>query len=184
MKRIEENPRGIHLSNPLKRLSNGKVQGRISEVNQLIARVLTDRFHPSKVLDIGCGAGGLVHAFHTLGADAYGVDISETAVLQAAKIITGRVQILDVDCQPLPFETRRFDLITAIMVLQHLQRPGRIISEIWRVLHPGGITVVFVPLIPFESALWQVLKMSRDLEHINNRSKSTWIRVFELNGFL
>lgn len=109
--------------------------------------------------------------------------MSEAAVAEANQIVPGCCQVIDVDCQPLPVEPRSLDMVMILGVLQHLQRPGRLISDMWRVLHPGGIAVVFVPLQPSDGTLWQTLKIKRDMEHINSHSKSTWISVFELNGF-
>ncbi len=146
-------------SNPLKRFFHSRVSGQRSERIELLVRELTDRFQPLKVLDIGCGEGGLVATFQELGVDVKGIDFSETAISRAALITQGCCQVVDVDCEPLPFDSKSFDMVIVSYVLQHLQRPGRVISEMWRVLRPAGIAVVLVPLQPFESTLWQILKV-------------------------
>ena len=149
----------------------------------LLARKLVEKFHPSKVLDVGCAQGVLVYAFRELGVESYGVDISER-LLSSKESIRGYLNHVDVDFAPLPFEDRSFDLVTACHMTQHLQRPGYLISEIWRVLRPDGIVFMSAPVLPFETSLWKSFGIQRDREHFNDHSRQTWINAFELNGYI
>lgn len=49
------------------------------------------------------------------------------------------------DAASLPFEDNSFDLVTAQMVVEHLQEPERFISEAFRVLVPHGRLVIATP---------------------------------------
>lgn len=46
-----------------------------------IAQKIVDDLHPKTVLDAGCAMGHLVAALRDLGVEAYGVDVSEYAIL-------------------------------------------------------------------------------------------------------
>jgi ubiquinone/menaquinone biosynthesis C-methylase UbiE len=49
------------------------------------------------------------------------------------------------DLSGLPFADGTFDLVTANMVLEHLREPTRQVTEIFRVLKPGGSLVALTP---------------------------------------
>lgn len=150
----------------------------------LIARELFQRFSAKTALEIGCNTGGLVHALRSLNIEAYGVDLSENALSHAVESVQGFLSQIDVDSEPLPFNDKQFDLVIAHQILQHLQRPGKLISEMYRVLKPGGIAFIMTPTPPFEARwLWRTTGIQIDIEHINDHSRVVWIKMFELNGF-
>lgn len=47
--------------------------------------------------------------------------------------------------ESLPFAAETFDLVTANMVVEHLEKPGLVLSEIDRVLRPGGLFLFHTP---------------------------------------
>jgi|ERR1700687_914106 len=49
------------------------------------------------------------------------------------------------DAAALPFRNGTFTLVTASMVLEHLEKPEEVFSEVARVSHPGGAFVIFTP---------------------------------------
>src|SRR5439155_807663 len=49
-----------------------------------------------------------------------------------------RVRIVRADAESLPFRDESFDAVVATEVLEHLDEPGRMLSEARRVLRPGG----------------------------------------------
>jgi SAM-dependent methyltransferase len=54
---------------------------------------------------------------------------------------------------PLPFESERFDLVTALDMLEHVDDDQGLLDEITRVLRPGGQALVAVPAYKF---LWGI----------------------------
>ncbi|WP_208646982.1 class I SAM-dependent methyltransferase [Buttiauxella warmboldiae] len=52
-----------------------------------------------------------------------------------------------VDIQDLPFADQQFDFIFASHVLEHIQDDMKAISEIHRILKPGGIAILPVPIV-------------------------------------
>src|SRR5262249_61487523 len=63
----------------------------------------------------------------------------------------GHLRLLRADFHQLPLKADSFDLVTSIDVLEHLEDDRRAITELHRVLRPGGVLVVSVPAFQF---LW------------------------------
>ena len=150
---------------------------------RLLAKTLAEVFCPSSVLDIGCAGGDLVCALRELGVDAYGVEISEYAVSHSIPEVREYLQAVDVDFQGLPFGDNSFDLLTALGVIEHLQKPDYLISEARRVLKPGGVMHILTPSPPFGDRVWRIIAIQKDPHHINVHSRGYWIKAFESQGF-
>lgn len=98
-----------------------------------------------RVLDVGCGDGGVASAIAQLqNGRVVGIDIAEVAV-QATRQRGLEAYRLDIDRQELPFADGTFDLVYMAEVIEHLVRPDRAIAEIKRVLQPGGHLILTTP---------------------------------------
>jgi SAM-dependent methyltransferase len=67
-------------------------------------------------------------------------------VYETADLAAGNVNH-NVDIQALPFEDARYDLVFASHVLEHVPDDRKAIAEIRRILKPGGIAVLPVPVV-------------------------------------
>jgi ubiquinone/menaquinone biosynthesis C-methylase UbiE len=47
--------------------------------------------------------------------------------------------------EALPFSPETFDLVTMNMVLEHVEHPQQLFSEVFRVLRPGGVFLTHTP---------------------------------------
>lgn len=98
-----------------------------------------------RALDIGCGAGDFTAALVQAGAVAVGADVAEAALARA------RLRHPGVDFQlvpfdgPLPFGDNSFDLVWASEVIEHVADTARWLSEVRRVLAPGGRLLITTP---------------------------------------
>ncbi|WP_152361171.1 class I SAM-dependent methyltransferase [Microlunatus speluncae] len=90
---------------------------------------------PALVLDVGTGRGGLAGMLHEAGHRVCCLDRSEAAVRRLALRNAGPVVVGQVES--LPFLACHFDVVTAAQTL-HQFAPGLALSEIARVLRPGG----------------------------------------------
>ena len=96
-----------------------------------------------RALDIGCGSGKSTSTLIDMGYDAKGVDISGEAVsICEERFGGGRFSAGDVTS--LPFQDGSFDYIVLVHVLEHVsdRRMADAVSEIFRVLSPGGYVFV------------------------------------------
>lgn len=103
-----------------------------------------------RVLDIGCGRGGLIELLHGHVGFAAGVDPDYGSLVAhrvpALRRVAGFVEHL-------PFSDECFDLVSCSWVLEHLERPHRAFEEMARVLQspdpasdrPGGHLVFLAP---------------------------------------
>lgn len=138
---------------------------------------LNSYLKPLRVLDIGCAKGFLVFLFHTLGTEAYGVDISSYAVTHSPEDIRKNLFVSDVEQDELPFPDNHFELLTMIDVLEHLHVSSinHLLKEIKRVLRPNGYVCLTLPTKAEEK---------KDVAHINLQPKSFWIDLFKKYSFL
>jgi ubiquinone/menaquinone biosynthesis C-methylase UbiE len=110
-----------------------------------------------RALDLGVGDGrvaSLIDASQLVGAD-----VSQVALERARTRLPGADLVLIEPDEPLPFGDNEFDLVTCIETLEHVRDVQLALSEIRRVLRPGGRLALTTPA----SARWRVL--FRGVEH-------------------
>jgi len=97
----------------------------------------------TKLLDIGCGAGGGLLAARELGAEVAGLDAAETLVAIARR----RLPHARIECgemEALPFGNESFDAATSFNGFQFAGSVGAALSEAQRVLKPDGKLAMLV----------------------------------------
>jgi SAM-dependent methyltransferase len=138
-----------------------------------ICRRVTDR--RPRILDVGCGTGANLLMLSQFG-DAEGVDISEDALAFCRE--RGLANVKLGAAEKLPYDDGTFDLVTALDVVEHLDDDLSGLSEMRRVLRPGGRVLLFVPTFMF---LWGV---QDDVSNHRRRYRLPELRrVLEQAGF-
>ncbi len=98
------------------------------------------------VLDVGCGPGTITRELGELvGApgSVVGVDTSADVLAAAAEECAApNVRVVVGDALELPFPDGTFDVAHAHQVLQHLTDPVAALTEMGRVVRPGGLVAV------------------------------------------
>ncbi|MGW4501083.1 class I SAM-dependent methyltransferase [Micromonospora sp. NPDC004336] len=95
--------------------------------------------HGRRILDAGCGSGPLFEALRARGAVVTGFDASPAMVELARKRLGEDADLRVADLgQPLPFDDGAFDDVVASLVLHYLRDWKAPLSELRRVLRPGG----------------------------------------------
>lgn len=99
----------------------------------------------SRVLEIGCGAGGCaVHLARTLEAEVIGIDINENGIRNAQELaqlfgISSRVQFRCINAgEPLPFESGSFDAVFSNDAMCHIPHRLQTLQDWHRVLRRDG----------------------------------------------
>lgn len=97
------------------------------------------------VLDVGCGGGKTVGKLceKVGGGKVYGVDYSELCIKKAEKlnhknVICGKAKLKKASVSALPFESDKFDFVTAVETYYFWPDKLNDLKEIARVLKPGG----------------------------------------------
>ena len=94
-----------------------------------------------RVLDLGCGRGGVMELFWREVRRAVGLD-PDLASLREHRASFPRVCGLG---GQLPFAPASFDVLIALWVFEHLAEPDRVLAEAYRVLAPGGHLLFITP---------------------------------------
>jgi len=81
--------------------------------------LIKDVFQPTKVLDLGCGPGALMHLLWELGVDVEGIDFAESSPGLATPEVRGRITIGHVT-DPSLKPAGAYDLVVCREVLEHL----------------------------------------------------------------
>ncbi|MEV3856700.1 class I SAM-dependent methyltransferase [Streptomyces sp. NPDC050095] len=104
--------------------------------------------HGVRHLDVGCGTGSVAEAARARGAHVTAVD-AEPDMVAATR---ARVPEARVECAvlpELPFADAEFDAVTANFVLNHVGDPVAALTELRRVLRPGGRLAVTLWRVPY-----------------------------------
>ena len=96
-------------------------------------------------LEVGCGNGFFSGHLAALGCKVTGIDLSPSAIDLARRHNPGVSFVVHDLVQPLPFGESAMDLVWCSEVLEHLFSPLGVVSEIFRVLKPGGVFLCTVP---------------------------------------
>ena len=118
-----------------------------------------------RVLDMGCGGGRHAFALYRRGADVVALDLSfsdltEVTTMFRAMELEGEVteggsaHTVNGSAYQLPFEDASFDRIIAAEIMEHLPEDELAMSELFRVLKPGGLIAVTVPRWGPEKVNW------------------------------
>ena len=142
-----------------------------------------------KVVEIGCGAGGMVKAIKHYRPDleVIGVDIDKKAI-EAAKKNDKGVKFMVGNGTKLGFKSGSMDGVVSFDVLEHVEGYKKVIKEVYRVLKAGGVFHNFVPLEGQAGSIYWWLKFlgwkgKKMAGHINVFDDKRLIKDLKEAGF-
>ena len=98
---------------------------------------------PYRLLDMGCGRGGVLEQLIDLTAvQSFGVDPDHVSVREHRLSDLPRAVAL---AEAIPLPTACVDVVISAWVLEHLPDPARTFDEVARVLKPGGVFIFMAP---------------------------------------
>lgn len=107
-----------------------------------------------RLLDIGCGNGAYTTVMAEGFDEVYALDVEPIRLDELRKRVRDdhRFHVSQGSAERLDFANDYFDIVSAIEVLEHIVDVDRAVSEVHRVLRPGGAFLVSVPnrLFPLE----------------------------------
>lgn len=117
--------------------------------------------NPETVLDIATGTGDLaINLTKTTAKRIVGLDISEGMLaigkLKLEKLqLQNRVEMVQADSEEIPFDNETFDAVTVAFGVRNFENLNKGLSEIYRVLKPGGTFVVLETSVPTKTPFKQ-----------------------------
>jgi len=111
-------------------------------LSRLIARI-PGRFRDS-LLDLGAGFGRLAEVYAGEFKVCFLLDPSKKLLNRAKRNLSGRnnLKFLIGNGEKIPFKNRKLDLVLMIRVFHHIRRPKKTLTEVFRVLKPGGYFIL------------------------------------------
>lgn len=135
----------------------------------------------NRLLEIGFGSGVMLRAAARAGWGAEGVEISRTATehvrAEGFKVFCG-------DLVEAKYDDDYFDVVMASELLEHVEDPGRVVTEIARILRPGGLLWATTPNIGGLSA--RMLGMNWTIvspDHLHLFSRKGISQLLHRSGF-
>jgi SAM-dependent methyltransferase len=110
----------------------------IPNLAEIVERLLrtSSQGNRSVVLELGCGRG----AFRHLAAACHYValDLSRNVLRRYLRSLAA----VQADMERIPLASGSVDLVFSVCALEHVPQPSRVLTEIHRVLRPGGVALL------------------------------------------
>jgi 2-polyprenyl-3-methyl-5-hydroxy-6-metoxy-1,4-benzoquinol methylase len=146
----------------------------------------------ARLVEVGCMHGDFVRQAAAAGYRARGLDLSDTAVVEAERRRPGLVGYGTLD-EATPAAS--LDVVAAFNVIEHMDAPQRFLDHVRRVLRPGGVLVLETPAQ--ESLYHHALVLRGHLlprrprleigmhpgTHIYKFGRDAWRRILRDRGF-
>jgi SAM-dependent methyltransferase len=152
-----------------------------------------DEARGKRVLDVGCGNGYVLAQYALHGANVVGVDLTERAIdlsRRRFRLLGLDGEFAQIDGMRLPYPDASFDVVCSMGVLHHIPDPRPLVSELERVLRPGGELVVMLynrssfryrVLMPFRRRFGPTPYRGRTLREVlnmNDGRDNPWADVY------
>ncbi len=136
---------------------------------------LTGSQRPRRVLDLGCGMGGFLEGLSAIGERVFASDVEVESLEECAA--RGFQHGVVSSGYALPFQDASFDLVCMFDAIEHIPDDRRAMSEVARVLAPGGRVFLSVPAYP-----WLYANNDRIAQHYRRYTRSSLRSVLEGAG--
>ena len=138
---------------------------------------------PGKMLDIGCGSGQFLFSMKKKGWEVHGVEVNENAAKLGNELENLNIHIGSLLTSN--YETDSFDYIRSNHSFEHMTNPKEVLTEIHRILKPGGKLLIGVHNIDsfnarFFKKYWWYLGAPT---HTFNYSVATLSKMLDQCGF-
>ena len=138
------------------------------------------------IVDLGCGPGLYLRDLSERhrGSRLYGFDATPAMIDHAQQLrhqgAAPTLVVHDVEKEPLPLDPCSVDLVSMTALLHLLEDPFAVLSEVRRVLRPGGLCLlddwVRMPLAEY------IRTRERDRDETVDKSHKRWLRLFPIHN--
>lgn len=166
--------------------------GRFNKTQYETHMIVFDLIAPRKtILDIGCATGYFAQKLKEKNCRTYGVEIDKIAAQEARrfceKVIIGDIQ----KDSKLGIPRNYFDYILLLDVLEHLEKPERVLRDVKKYLRRNGRVIISVPNVAHLSVRLELLfgsfRYSKfgilDKRHLRFFTKQSFIELIHKANF-
>ena len=162
-----------------------KTRAAEAEILARMARVKSS----DRAVDFACGTGALAMAFAPRVRWVFGVDLT-AAMLGVAQRNARESNVENVaftigNAQQVPFADRSFDLALTSYALHHVPDAAQVISEMCRVLKPGGrvgVIDIYAPEERHRAEMHERIEKVRDPSHTRTLARSELATLLAAKG--
>jgi len=137
-----------------------------------------------RVLDVGCGWGGMVKVLMEEGFGALGVDYESDSL---AYCRSQGLPVEEMDLDRMASEGRSFDAALLVTVFEHLVDHRERLDRIAKVLTPNGVLIVLVPTASLFGAVASAVrrvKRTDEIPAVNGTFEPPWhTTILSVEGF-
>ncbi|MYL21817.1 methyltransferase domain-containing protein [Halobacillus litoralis] len=149
-------------------------------------KLLIEWLNPEKhwrVLDAATGGGHVAKAVQPFVNRVYATDLTKEMLQNTAAHLSDMANIVFVvaDAEELPFLDGYFDAVTCRIAPHHFPEPATFVSEVSRVLKPGGRFLMIDNTAPEDDQLdqfYNAFEKRRDPSHVRALKVSEWEALF------
>lgn len=183
------------INRPIEKISTAYEKIRGQKKAKIIKNLLPEKFQVDQYLDIGIGTGYVAYKIgeSLFARSIFGLDIYDTL----DPFLKNKIKFSVYNGYKIPFR-KKFDLITAIMVLHHVKKLRSLLNSIKSVLKPGGLFIInehdainsnTIELIKFQHVLISklfktIVDNPSSIDYYERyRSKTRLNKIFVNSGF-
>ncbi len=134
--------RAMTVDEALERRARQSLGSSDEAIYRMVGRALAERgVSGGRLLDVGCGGGGLWHAL----ADRFDEYCGADAVRYESFPADAEFRQVDLDRSDWPIPAGDADVVAAVETIEHLENPWAFLRALTRLAKPGGWVVVTTP---------------------------------------
>ena len=158
------------------------LNSKLPHVLRRVRDILRFNQPSGRALDVGCGKGEVACALAQTGFESTGLDM-KARVIKYLQQHQPAIRWMAATTDELEGLGEQFDVITLYHVLEHVSKPVECLSNIKRLLRPGGLLVVEVPNVGgwkerLKGHRWDYYKV----DHVNYFRPSDLVRTADQAG--
>ena len=138
-----------------------------------------------RILEVGAGPGNFAACLENWFPDSKltALDLEADLVRYASARVPS-ASFIRASSEQIPLASTSFDVVSALQVIEHFHRPENFLSEVARVLKPGGLFLVSTPNTRGIGArlrgdAWQGIRE----DHVSLREPGAWRQALSESGF-
>lgn len=165
-------------------MKNSKAQDTLESMNQAVwynqwTLNKFKKYLSGEILEVGCGIGNFTKTLINYG-QVWAIDINNEYIKKIQEQIKGNVQVGfgDIEKGEYFFQTRKFDTIVCLNVLEHIEDDDVAVDNLYKLLKKNGKLILLVPAHRFLYG-----EIDRSIGHFRRYNKTGLIKQLEGLGF-